>query len=86
LGLGPYVVEKEKEKEKEKRNPNLVLHQLLDVLPRLGLGPYVEKEGKKKKKNTLIPLHPLDLVFWELGPYLEVKRRYKAKPKFQFIH
>jgi hypothetical protein len=35
----------EKEKEKKKKTLNLLLHQLLDVLPRLGLGPYVEKEG-----------------------------------------
>jgi hypothetical protein len=52
-------------RKKRKRNPNLLLHQLLDVLPHLGLGPYVEKEGKKKN-NSNPTSSKLDLVFWNL--------------------
>jgi hypothetical protein len=38
--------------------------------------------GKEvKKRETLIPrsLHPSDIVFWDLGPYVEENKKRKRK-------
>jgi hypothetical protein len=51
-----------KRKVKRKKNSNPTSSVRLSLLE---LGPYVEGE-KKVQSKTLIPVHPLDLVFWDL--------------------